>query len=52
MAAYWTGAYEESAQCARRLLEEGRLPAGEHERVSRNLAFAQDKLTPQPLVDA
>ncbi|MBT2544928.1 glycosyltransferase [Streptomyces sp. ISL-44] len=44
VAAYWVGEYEESARCAERLLAGGKLPAGEHERVNRNLEFARGKL--------
>ncbi|MGR4884584.1 glycosyltransferase [Streptomyces sp. LARHCF249] len=55
VAAYWVGEYEESAQCAQRLLEGGKLPAAEHERVARNLEFARRKLgrlASKDLVDA
>lgn len=44
VAAYWVGEYEESARCAERLLAGGKLPAGQHERVTRNLDFARGKL--------
>ncbi|MFD4247169.1 glycosyltransferase [Streptomyces sp. NPDC058525] len=44
VAAYWVGEYEESARCAERLLAGGKLPAGERERVARNLEFARGKL--------
>ncbi|MEU9146305.1 glycosyltransferase [Streptomyces sp. NPDC048349] len=44
VAAYWVGEYEESARCAEQLLEGGKLPEGERERVTRNLEFARGKL--------
>lgn len=52
IAAYWVGEYEESRQCCERLLKGGRLPAGERERVTRNLEFAQRELDSRKLVDA
>lgn len=52
VAAYWVGAYEESAQCAERLLAGDKLPPAERDRVVRNLGFARDKLGVKDLVDA
>jgi glycosyltransferase involved in cell wall biosynthesis len=40
IAAYWLGKREEAQALNRRLLSEGKLPAGERERVEKNLAFA------------
>ncbi|GAA2649529.1 MULTISPECIES: glycosyltransferase [Streptomyces] len=52
VAAYWIGAYEESAECAERLLAGDKLPPAERDRVARNLAFAREKLGVADLVDA
>ncbi|MBS0556798.1 MAG: glycosyltransferase [Proteobacteria bacterium] len=40
IAAYWCGDYAQSAALCRELLADARLPAGEHERVRKNLEFA------------
>ncbi|WP_405730900.1 glycosyltransferase [Streptomyces sp. NBC_01537] len=52
VAAYWVGEYEESMACGERLLQGGKLPADQRERVIRNLEFAQLKLDAKDLVDA
>lgn len=44
VAAYWVGEYRESLECCERLLEEGRLPDDQRDRVSGNLDFARRKL--------
>ncbi|MEU8523308.1 glycosyltransferase [Streptomyces sp. NPDC048577] len=44
VAAYWVGEYGESVRCTERLLEEGRLPEEQHDRVKRNLGFARERL--------
>ncbi|MEP6484747.1 MAG: glycosyltransferase [Rudaea sp.] len=44
IAAYWCGDYATSARMCRELLADPKLPAGEHERVEKNLAFAVSKL--------
>jgi hypothetical protein len=43
--AYWSGRYAESLAGCMRLLEEGKIPADEHERIRRNADFARDKLS-------
>ncbi|MFD7257361.1 glycosyltransferase [Streptomyces sp. NPDC059874] len=47
VAAYWVGEYRESADCCERLLQSGKLPADQLDRVSANLDFARRKLDPQ-----
>ncbi|MFJ3517420.1 glycosyltransferase [Streptomyces sp. NPDC090131] len=47
VAAYWTGAYQESLECSERLLQEGRVPEDQHARIRGNLDFARRKLDPQ-----
>jgi hypothetical protein len=42
--AYWSGRYEESHTACLRLLEEGKIPADQHQRIRANAAFAADKL--------
>jgi glycosyltransferase involved in cell wall biosynthesis len=44
IAAYWTGRYVECADLTRRLLDDGKLPQGQRQRVQKNLRFALDKL--------
>ncbi|MFE9934515.1 glycosyltransferase [Streptomyces sp. NPDC005533] len=44
VAASWVGEYQESLQCCERLLNEGKLPAEERERVAGNMEFVQQKL--------
>lgn len=44
LSAYWVGEYEESRDCCLRLLDSGKLPEEQRERVIRNLEFAQHKL--------
>jgi glycosyltransferase involved in cell wall biosynthesis len=44
VAAYWVGAYDESAACCERLLEGGILPTEERDRVVANLEFARRKV--------
>ncbi|MEV7414356.1 glycosyltransferase [Streptomyces sp. NPDC089919] len=51
VAAYWTGAYAESAECCERLLAEGKLPAEHRERVTANLDFARRGLSAAALDD-
>ncbi|MEW2618876.1 glycosyltransferase [Streptomyces sp. NPDC048106] len=48
VASYWIGDYEKSREYCARLLDEGRIPAGERARVTANLRFAQDRLAPAP----
>ncbi|MGN9792317.1 glycosyltransferase [Streptomyces sp. OZ13] len=50
ISAYWVGEYEESKQCCERLLEGGKLPEEQRERVTRNLKFALGKLGSKELV--
>ncbi|MFD3542775.1 glycosyltransferase [Streptomyces sp. NPDC058662] len=52
VAAFWVGEYEESADCAQRLLAGTKLPADQRERVSRNLEFARERIGARGLVDA
>ncbi|MFG2974803.1 glycosyltransferase [Streptomyces sp. NPDC048331] len=47
VAAYWTGAYQESLDCSERLLEEGSLPEDQRARVLGNVDFARHKLDPE-----
>ncbi|MFG2982862.1 glycosyltransferase [Streptomyces sp. NPDC048258] len=47
VAAYWVGAYQESLDCCERLLQDGRLPASQRDRVTENLAFARSKVDPE-----
>ncbi|WP_405679448.1 glycosyltransferase [Streptomyces sp. NBC_00868] len=47
VAAYWVGEYQESLDCCERLLQDGRLPVEQHDRVTANLEFARRKLDPQ-----
>ena len=49
IAAYWVGEYASSRAACERLLDNGKLPAGERERVVGNLAFAREKLGLPPL---
>ncbi|WP_416984772.1 glycosyltransferase [Streptomyces sp. T028] len=44
VAAYWVGEYEEAKDCCERLLESGRLPSDQRERVTRNLEAARGHL--------
>lgn len=44
VSAYWCGDYTESARLCREALADARLPAGERERVQKNLNFALAKL--------
>ncbi|MFD5142386.1 glycosyltransferase [Streptomyces sp. NPDC058401] len=44
VAAYWTGEYEESLDCCQLLLQGGKLPADQQDRVLANLEFARRKL--------
>ncbi|MEW2632314.1 hypothetical protein AB0903_11785 [Streptomyces sp. NPDC048389] len=44
IAGYWVGEYEESEQCCERLLEGGKLPEDQRDRVTRNLEFARSGL--------
>ncbi|MFG2293175.1 glycosyltransferase [Streptomyces sp. NPDC048603] len=44
VAAYWTGAYEESLRCCERLLNGDVLPGDQRERVAANRDFARQKL--------
>ncbi|MFF3618068.1 glycosyltransferase [Streptomyces sp. NPDC002467] len=44
VASYWVGEYQESLECCQRLLEEGKLPLEEHDRILANLEFARRKL--------
>ena len=44
IAAYWTGRYEEAFRLNAELLEEGKLPANELERVQRNLDFCRERV--------
>jgi hypothetical protein len=44
VAASWVGEHQESLQCCECLLNEGKLPDEEHERVTGNLEFVQRKL--------
>jgi tetratricopeptide (TPR) repeat protein len=46
VAAYWTGRYHEAADANRRLLESGRVPECEHERLRSNLGFCLQRLPP------
>ncbi|POX49978.1 hypothetical protein C3488_16070 [Streptomyces sp. Ru72] len=48
--AFWVGKYRESVECSERLLRDGKLPAQERDRVSRNLVAAQRKLGSRVLV--
>ncbi|MGW1880883.1 tetratricopeptide repeat-containing glycosyltransferase [Streptomyces sp. NPDC001970] len=52
VAAYWVGEYEESRRCCERLLEGGKLPDDQRERVTKNLDFARTKLGAKELVNA
>ncbi|MFD5631297.1 hypothetical protein [Streptomyces sp. NPDC127072] len=52
VAAYWTGEYEESRACCERLLDGGKLPEAQRERVARNLQFALRRPGTGELVDA
>jgi hypothetical protein len=42
--AYWSGRYEECHAGCMRLLDEGKIPADQHQRIRANAAFAADKL--------
>ncbi|GAA3823372.1 glycosyltransferase family 2 protein [Streptomyces chiangmaiensis] len=44
ISAYWVGEYEKSKRCCERLLQGGKLPAEQRERVAENLEFARSKL--------
>lgn len=46
IAAFYTGHFDRSAAASARLLTEGRLPAGEIERVRKNFAFVADARAP------
>ncbi|MEU6590983.1 glycosyltransferase [Streptomyces sp. NPDC046881] len=53
VSAYWMGSYRESLECCERLLDGGRLPEAERERVLANRDFARTRLAagaprPQP----
>lgn len=43
ISSYWVGRYDESAALAQAVLANPELPAGERERVEKNLAFARDR---------
>lgn len=43
--AYWIGQYAESVQAIQQLLNEGRFPPSERERMQKNLEFALEKIT-------
>ncbi|MEU6218130.1 glycosyltransferase [Streptomyces sp. NPDC047022] len=45
IAAYWTGRYEEAKEGCERLLRNKSLPAGERDRVAKNLDFSRMKLS-------
>ncbi|MFD7442554.1 glycosyltransferase [Streptomyces sp. NPDC059909] len=52
VSAYWVGEYEESRDCCERLLEGGKVPDDQRDRVIKNLEFAQTKLGAKALVNA
>jgi tetratricopeptide (TPR) repeat protein len=49
VATYWRGKYEESAQLARKLLDDPRLPPDQRARVQKNLEFNAEKLGARPI---
>lgn len=51
VSSYWVGAYDESIDCCERLLEGGKLPAQERDRVAENLQFAR-RMSSRELVGA
>ncbi|MFI6353079.1 glycosyltransferase [Streptomyces sp. NPDC050743] len=51
VSAFWVGEYEESASCCERLLEGGKLPDEHRERVTENLRFARQRLSPRELAE-
>lgn len=52
VSAFWVGEYEESKSCSERLLEGGKLPDEHRERVTENLEFARQRLSPKELTEA
>jgi glycosyltransferase involved in cell wall biosynthesis len=46
VAAYWIGRYKEAMALNQRLLSGKALPAGERERVQKNMSFCRDKVAP------